>query len=322
MPRRAPLPPQLAVAFTVAQASALGVSRRRLNRPELARPFHGVRMRPRPGEPDADLFAARRSELRARIEAYALVMPEPAFLCLRSAAVLHGYPVRLPANTPVEVAVHHPARAPRGRHVEGHSVRASLARVTVVDGIRTTSPATTWAMFGAHLDLTELVALGDAMVRVPRHPGGFRPPSGPPLATIEHLAAAAAAGRRVGAQRLRDALPLLRTGSSSPGETRTRLVLFDGGLPEPHLDFDVHDAHGRWLGCSEIAYPVYRVAVEYEGDHHRTSREQWNRDIEKYQAYAEAGWRVVRATHDLVSRHPRELVRQVGAALVAAGWPG
>ncbi|MDL5352843.1 hypothetical protein [Microbacterium sp. zg-YB36] len=265
MPQRTPLPSELGDAFTVAQAAALGVTRKRLTRPDLAHPFHGVRMRPAAGVPDAGLFASRRAELCARVRAYALVMPEEAFLCLGTAAVLHGYPLRLPAYAPIEVAVHHPGRAPRGRGVNGHAVRPSLAHVNAVDGIRVTSPATTWAMLGARLDLAELVAFGDAMVRVPRHPGGFRPPSGPPLATIEQLAAASVAGRRVGVDRLRQALPLVRTGSSSPAETKTRLMLVNGGLPEPQLDVDVYDAHGRWLGCSEIAYPAYRVAVEYEG---------------------------------------------------------
>lgn len=279
-------------------------------------------MRPVPDDADANPFVARRAELRARVEAYALVMPEASFLCLRTAAMLHGYPIRLPQDAPVDAAVHHPRRAPRGRGVQGRTVRTALAEVTVVDGIRVTTPASTWAMLGAHLTLHELVALGDALIRVPRHPGGFRPPSGPALATLSQLAEATEAGRRAGVGLLRQALPLLRTGSSSPAETRARVTLVDGGLPEPELDHDVYDDTGRWLGCSEMAYPAYRVAVEYEGDHHRTSREQWNRDIAKYQAYAEAGWRVVRLTRDLVDRHPREVVRQVGAALRAAGWEG
>ena len=322
MPRHAPLPVELGDAFTVAAAAALGVSRKRLRNPQLDRPFHGVRVRRDLPDPDAGLFGARRSELRARAQAYALVMPAGAFLCLRTAAVLHGYPVRLASGTPVEAAVHHPQRAARGRGVSGHSVRPALAEVTEIDGIRVTTPAATWAMLGAHLNVSELVAFGDALIRVPRHPGGFRAPSGPPITTLAALRGAVEAGRRVGAQRLREALPLLRTGSSSPAESRSRLLLIEGGLPEPQLDVDVFDGRGRWIGCSEMAYPGHRVAIEYEGDHHRTSREQWNRDIAKYQAYAEAGWRVVRLTAELVDRHPHEAVRQVAAALRASGWEG
>ncbi len=323
MPRRPPLPAELGDAFTVADAVALGVSRKRLRRPDVAHPFHRVRMRLRtPNDPDAGMFTARRSDLRARVEAYALVMTDATFLCLHTAAVLHGYPLRLEPNPRIHAAVHHPGRAPRGRGVSGHAVRPTLVEVTVVDGIRVTSPATTWAMLGAHMSVRELVAFGDAMIRVPRHPGGFRPPSGAPLASLEQLADALEAGRRVGAGRLREALPLVRTGSSSPAETAARILLVSAGLPEPELDVDVFDADGRWIGCSELAYPAYRVAAEYEGDHHRTSRAQWNRDIAKYQAYAEAGWRVVRLTHELVDRRPQEAIRQVAAALRAAGWTG
>ncbi|MCR2826346.1 hypothetical protein [Microbacterium sp. zg.Y909] len=323
MPRRAPLPAELGDAFTVADAAAVGVSRKRLRRPDVEHPFHRVRMRRQPSDDgDAGMFSARRSDLRARVGAYALVMTDATFFCLHTAAVLHGYPLRMGPNAPIHAAVHHPGRAPRGRGVHGHAVRPTLAEVTVVHGIRVTSPATTWAMLGAHLSVGELVAFGDALIRIPRHPGGFRPPSGPPLATLDQLSRALEAGRRVGAGRLREALPLLRTGSSSPAETAARLLLVDGGLPEPELDVDVFDASCRWIGCSELAYRVYRVAVEYEGDHHRTSRDQWNRDIAKYQAYAEVGWRVVRLTHELVDRRPHEVIRQVAAALRAAGWTG
>jgi very-short-patch-repair endonuclease len=74
------------------------------------------------------------------------------------------------------------------------------------------------------------------------------------------------------------------------------------------------------LGISEIAYPEFKVAVEYEGDHHRTSKKQWNRDIEKQRAYEAAGWVIVRLTSEnLYGRgiSPRALVTR---ALRAAGW--
>ena len=59
-------------------------------------------------------------------------------------------------------------------------------------------------------------------------------------------------------------------------------------MPEPTLDWDVYDDLGRFLGCSELAYPESRLAIEYESDGHLT-RAQLQRDIDKYQAYAEAG---------------------------------
>lgn len=79
------------------------------------------------------------------------------------------------------------------------------------------------------------------------------------------------------------------------------------------LDHDVFGPHGEFLGCSELAYPHERVAIEYESDRHLT-RAQLERDIDKYTAYAAAGWRTIRVTSSHVFRYPRELVRRVAVA--------
>lgn len=65
-------------------------------------------------------------------------------------------------------------------------------------------------------------------------------------------------------------------------------MIRQAGLPEPVLDYDVLDRYGRFLGCSELAYPELKIAIEYESDGHLT-RSQLQRDIDKYQLYAEAG---------------------------------
>src|SRR5690606_6272639 len=105
-----------------------------------------------------------------------------------------------------------------------------------------------------------------------------------------------------------------RVGSSSPLESDYRLDAEDAGLPEPVLDFEVRDGRGRLLGISEFAYPLHRTVVEIEGDHHRTSKLQWNRDIQKYRDYAAEGWEVVRLTAADV-RRTRTAARIVGAVL-------
>ncbi|MDQ0613200.1 very-short-patch-repair endonuclease [Microbacterium sp. W4I4] len=79
----------------------------------------------------------------------------------------------------------------------------------------------------------------------------------------------------------------------------------------------MYDRFGRFLGCSELAYPEFRIAIEYESDGHLT-REQLQRDIDKYQAYAEAGWNVVRLTAQHVYRDHDEAVRRVRAARATA----
>lgn len=101
-------------------------------------------------------------------------------------------------------------------------------------------------------------------------------------------------------------------GSASPLETDYRLAAEDAGLPECELDVEIRDSSGRLLGICDAVYAAQRVIVEIEGDHHRTDRTQWDRDIEKYAALVADGWEIIRLTaRHIRQRHPRgpELVR-------------
>ena len=316
MPRRpAPLPDSLGEVFRTRAGLERGVSRARLGASDLHAPFHGVRVRsgPAPADDPDDPFArgrrAREREWR-RARAYAPLLTASAFFTGRTAAILYGLP--LDPGDDLDVGVIAPARAPRGRGVRGVKVEGHLVRVRECEGLPLGSPASTWAMLGRELSVRELVVLGDAIVRIPRGRSGIPHPDAR-LATRAQLASAVDAGPRRGIARLRSALPLIREGSMSPLETLFRLDAADAGLPPAELDVEMRDASGRLLGISEFVYRTHRVVVEIEGDHHRTSRAQWNRDLEKYAAYAAAGWEVVRVT----SSHLRQgrAVELVRAAL-------
>ena len=64
------------------------------------------------------------------------------------------------------------------------------------------------------------------------------------------------------------ALPLLRTRSWSPMETRARLAFVRAGLPEPLLNHDIRDASGEWLATGDFVWPKERVVGEYQGEVH------------------------------------------------------
>ncbi|WJL96285.1 hypothetical protein QSU92_03585 [Microbacterium sp. ET2] len=195
-----------------------------------------------------------------------------------------------------------------------------LVSVVRHQGLPVSSPASTWAMLGRELSVRELIMVGDALVRIPRDSRGFPQPHRQ-LASIAQLHRAVGAGRRLGIASLREAAQLIRVGSSSPLETEFRLDIQAGGLPQPELDVEIRDERGRLVGITELVFRAFRVVVEVEGDHHRTDRRQWHRDIEKYAAYADLGWEVVRVT----SHHIRNGsgVRRLHDVLVRRGWrPG
>jgi hypothetical protein len=333
-----PLPNELGAVFTRVGALACGVSDGRLRANDLERPYHGVRRRYEQAQvsgfkgPSQSASATglreahpadtwRQHHLQS-VEAYLPIMRDHQFFSGYTAALLWGLPVPFGLVrdlTRIEVSTFAPRTPPRGAGVSGSLISARFAHTCHHDGKHVLDPASVWATLGSRLALPDLVALGDAIIRTPRHPGNFCKPQGVRLAPPKELMFHAQMERRVGRGLLLKALPLLRNGAASAPESHLRLALIEGGLPEPALDFDVYDDQGAFLGCSEFAYPEIKLALEYEGDHHRTSVAQWNRDIQKYRDYARAGWEVISVTRSLLYPRRRELIAQVHEALMRRG---
>ncbi|NYF18379.1 hypothetical protein HDC37_003239 [Microbacterium sp. AK009] len=307
------LPPTLQTPFSVRAALQAGVTPKRLRGRDLDTPFWGARSIPIPARSDLPSEAVVNAALE-----YRPVMAANQFFSHVTAAALWGLPIpphvlRAAVRNGPDVAVFGPARHPRRHGIRGHEVHPASAYIVEHPGhgLRLTSPASTWAALGATLrDPYDLIAVGDAAVRERM----FRDDT-PPLATLEHLTAAAAVPRRVGAAALRAALPRIRTRSASPRETRCRLLLIDAGLPEPALNHEVRDHTGRVIACVDLAYPEARVAIEYEGEHHLFTREQWARDLARYEALAAAGWFVVRVSAAHLEDGDAALAARVRAAL-------
>lgn len=334
-PRFAPLPASLGSSFSRAEARALGLSSRRLRQPDVERIGSALYRRrdldvlpPAMEQHDEVVMGDRHSArqwCRRHLElllAHRGHLPEGSFLIGRSAAVLWRLPVPPGADDRIEIGRFYSARASRRPEFRSRQLRLHLVRLGRRFGLAAADPATVWAMLAVQLEFDDIVALGDAVIRRVRIPGTSLLRS-PPLARLAQLEAAASVGRRTGAALLREALPLLTTASASPPESHLRLRLRRWGAPRPELDHDVFDRSGRLIGCSEIAFPKYRLALEYEGDHHRTLTAQWNRDIEKYRHYEQNGWEAIRVTGGLLYRREAELRGQLFEALIRRGWtPG
>lgn len=354
-----PLPARLNTTFTASSARAAGVASRRLRQPDVLRVARGVytfvgadprtgtprpRARPPVGrwtigqEPTGhgsthQGSSARepvheherwRREVVARASVVAPLLHPGEFFSHRTAAALWGLPASPPRRDRNRLDVsrfreHGSARSPLPLRFRRLVPR--LVALTRLHGITLTDPATTWAQVAPTLTRDGAVALGDAVLWEPRYPGTTRL-NRPALATLEDLSEVAHQRHRLGGPALRALLPLLSTRSASPPETHLRLRLLGWGAPPPTLDHDVLVPDGRLIGCSEIAFPEFKIALEYEGGHHFSQARQYARDIEKYQDYAENGWLVVRVTSQLLYREPDELRRRVFAALALRGWEG
>jgi hypothetical protein len=118
-------------------------------------------------------------------------------------------------------------------------------------------------------------------------------------------------------KRLRAAAALARPRVESPKETETRLLLVDAGLPEPLTNYVITDAEGNFVARVDLAWPRLRACVEYEGEGHRTDRDQFRKDITRRERLEDHGWRVIRITDDDLRHGGHEFIRRVRTVLQA-----
>ena len=190
----------------------------------------------------------------------------------------------------------------RRNGITGHRVAPDRAGVTAVLGIRTSTPAALWYECRTLLSVRQLVVLGDHMV------GSGR------LTTVDALERTLHSGDR-GVVTARTALERIRTGAESPMESVLRLIVVDAGFPEPALNIDVTDARGVFIGRVDMGWADVRIALEYDGDHHRTDRGTFVHDRSRRNAFVVEDWLTIHVTAPDVSR-PAEFLERLRQAFV------
>lgn len=119
-----------------------------------------------------------------------------------------------------------------------------------------------------------------------------------------------------GLRQSRRALPWVDGGAASPRETWLRLLLIDAGLPMPTTQIPVVD--GYWpVAFLDLGWEQFRVAAEYDGDHHRTDRRQYAKDQRRLRKLERLDWIVVRV---IAEDSPDDVVRRVRSALRRRGF--
>jgi hypothetical protein len=234
-------------------------------------------------------------ELRAK--AACLLLPA-AIVTGCSAAVLWGVDLAGPLDD-VEVTLPHGSGV---RCLPGLRVRrASIPRDhrwRRADIPVTTAAATT-------LRLAACLPGDDAIVAVDRMVAAG-------IVDLAPVRTLAASGRGAGSARARAVCALADGLAGSPQETRLRLLMQRGGLPDPVAQFRVIDRDG-FVARVDFAWPDRKVAVEYDGLWHAESG-QFARDRRRLNRLRAAGWRVVFVTAaDL--RDPARLIALIAAAL-------
>jgi very-short-patch-repair endonuclease len=212
-----------------------------------------------------------------------------------AAAALHGARW-IDDDIPVEL-VYSNARAPQG--VLTRRDRLLVGEVEARRGLRLTTSARTAFDIGRRERLDDAVAHIDALIQA----------TGLGIADVEALATQHPGAR--GLRRLECALELVDSGAQSPRESRLRLLLIRSGLPKPQTQIPVL-ADGRVVAYLDMGWPDLMVAVEYDGDQHRTDRAQYVKDIRRHERLESMGWIIVRV---VAEDHPVDVIRRVRRAL-------
>lgn len=245
-----------------------------------------------------DVYVPKGTILTPAMRAHAawLWSRRRAIVAGQSASAVHGAKW-VDHRAPAQLLYQH-RRPPPG--VRTWLDRVADDEIQAVNGMPVTTPARTAFDLACRNPIGKAVAAIDALVRATRLD----------VADAD-LVAKRYKGRR-NIRRARRALQLVDAGAESPRETWLRLILIEAGYPRPQTQIPVYGGYGELVAVLDMGWEDIKVALEYEGDHHRTDRRQFNRDIARYEAVTtDLGWIVVRVTAEDV---PGGILRRVAKA--------
>jgi hypothetical protein len=210
----------------------------------------------------------------------------------RAAAALHGArwvddcsPIELLWNN------NHP---PRG--IIARNERFTCDEVVEMNDMAVATIQRTAFDLGRHLRRSSAVVHLDALARAT----GLRAKHVAPLIDLYK-------GAR-GVRRLNQALVLMDAGAQSPKETSLRLLLIDAGFPPPQTQIPVVDEYGRQFAFLDMGWEDMMIAVEYDGDQHRTDRAQYAWDVRRIAQLQQVGWHHIRV---IAEDRPQDIIGRV-----------
>lgn len=219
-------------------------------------------------------------------------------VCLGTAAALYGFDTENPKDLHVLNPPHHQLRNSDGLVVH----RRDGAPLAEFSGRPATDPDWTAIEVARSLRRRRALATLDAALR-----------SGTCNRVDMSRALAKQAGRR-GVVAVRELLPLADGRAESPMESAARLVMIDGGLPIPQLQYEVIDGQGH-VRRLDFAWPDHRVAAEYDGLDWHSGANAMLADRNRTSALMDVRWTVIPIVYADVRYHPADLVARIDAQL-------
>ncbi|MCL2783251.1 MAG: hypothetical protein FWD80_04675 [Propionibacteriaceae bacterium] len=260
-----------------------------------------------PPDVEQDQWARRRSHWLYKVKAVMSLYPHRDVV-LYGATALQALDVQLPERlqdwSTVHILVGAANQRPKRADVVAHCSQQSLRVWKRIDGLPVLHPVAHWLqMTGATLN--EMVEIGDGFLRRRN-----------PLLTLAGIRnrLGQSAGTR-GIHAARRALELIRPGTDSIYESRTRMVLINAGLPMPAVNLPVWCASVDETYHVDMGYVDARTAVEFDGLVHVGDRVQMTIDADRRRNLQDAGWVIITVTAAGL-RHSQEFLRSVENALI------
>ena len=206
----------------------------------------------------------------------------------------------------VEVTIRYPA----SRSLEGVRVHRSVdldpRDVDRVDGIPVTSPDRTLADAGLVFPAREVQRLADHAVAL-----GHVTPS--QLIDVRRRYSQHGRNGLVSLDLAIDGLPAGASEADSGPEVALLRILAAAGLPEPVRQHRVMvGGESRFI---DLAYPLARVALEYDGNDPHTRVDRFESDRRRQNGLVLIGWTVLRFTHRELRDRPHHVVHQIRSLL-------
>lgn len=184
-------------------------------------------------------------------------------------------------------------------------VRATAPAIRF-QGLTISQPVVALQEIAASMSHTDLVTCVDAVV-ADRY--GAAVPV--PLHEIRR-SAASLTGR--GAASLRSAVIDARERVWSPMETKMRLLILARGYPELVPNMELIDPTTGIVYYIDLAYPQWKIAIEYDGKDHRVDKQQWEKDLHKNEVLHDQSWKVLRISI-ADYREPESFFQRLDAAI-------
>lgn len=252
-----------------------------------------------------DVYADARLDRDHRLtcRAAGLWLPPHAAVAGPSAAYLHGVEHAASFTDAVHVITPPTHRLSPHRGLRIHHTPVDRSEITIRDGVPCTTPTrTAWDVANWLADVPAVTVI-DGLLR---------------LRLVDKgdllILAESRVGRR-GATRAARVFDLADGRAESPPESRLRVRLVLAGLPRPVPQYAISLPNGNTYRV-DLAWPEYRVAVEYDGQWHGDPN-QIHADRRRLNQLLGAGWIVLHVTSQRLNRDFMGVVREIRAALRA-----